>query len=386
MKRNRIIYVSLWVLSLVGISFFGGTVSYGFFTLLTLLPLVSFFYLLLVYFLFHIYQRIDVRVLTVNQPVTFHFTLANEYFLTFAGVRVRFYSDFSAVSGLDDETEYELLPKTEIKKETVLVCRYRGEYEVGIRQVETTDYFGLIRFSYRLPEKLRVLVKPQFVVLDNMRHIDINQVMRETKKNTSMPDALARPYVPGDDIRQIHWGLSAKCGEWMTREKIEEEKQGIGIVLETKRCSNDPKVFLPVENKMLELVLAIAYFLAGKGVMTCEYHYNGTLCENRAERLQQLDGFYEAISAIEFRADNTQQRLFPALAEHRGVFGLQAVFFVVCEWGEGLRQTIGELAERNVYVIVYLVGAKKEKQELSMDLRRGQLVFVDPDADIREVL
>ena len=54
MKRNRLIFLILWILSLVGISFFGGPVSYGFFTVFTLIPVICLFYLVLVYFFFHI--------------------------------------------------------------------------------------------------------------------------------------------------------------------------------------------------------------------------------------------------------------------------------------------------------------------------------------------
>ena len=45
MKRNRILFLIAWIASVVGISFFGGPVSYGFFALLTLLPLISLLYL-----------------------------------------------------------------------------------------------------------------------------------------------------------------------------------------------------------------------------------------------------------------------------------------------------------------------------------------------------
>ena len=43
MRRSRIIWFCLWVLSVVGISLKGGTVTYGFFTLLTLAPFLSLF-------------------------------------------------------------------------------------------------------------------------------------------------------------------------------------------------------------------------------------------------------------------------------------------------------------------------------------------------------
>ena len=54
MRRNRIIWLCLWVLSIVGISIKGGAVTYGLFALLTLIPVISVLYLLTVYILFHI--------------------------------------------------------------------------------------------------------------------------------------------------------------------------------------------------------------------------------------------------------------------------------------------------------------------------------------------
>lgn len=386
MKRNRLIFAGLWILSLIGISFFGGSVSYGFFTMLTLLPLISLAYLGCVYFFFHIYQSIESRTLTVNNTTPFGFTLSNEYFLTFAGVRVQYFSDFSAITGMEEETEYELLPKTEIRKETVLVCKYRGEYEVGIKKVEITDYFRLLRFSYRLPETMRVLVKPQLVMLDGMRSIDFNQMMLETKKNATSPDVLARNYVMGDDIRQIHWALSAKSGELMTREKIGEEKQGIGIVLDTKRYSDDPAVFLPLENKMLEATLAIAYFLAKKGVLTREYHYGSGICENRAERLQMFDAFYENVSKVAFEQGNTQKKLVEGLTERRELFNCQAVFLVLHEMDDSIRMLMERLTEQEVAVIVYLVGADAAVASAFEGTPRIKIVSVAAEEDLREVM
>ena len=78
MKRNRIIWFCLWVLSVVGISLKGGVVTYGFFALLTLVPLLSLVYLLAVYWLFHIYQELEQRFVSVNEPVRYRFALVNE--------------------------------------------------------------------------------------------------------------------------------------------------------------------------------------------------------------------------------------------------------------------------------------------------------------------
>ena len=101
MKRNRRILLVLWILSLIGISFYGGAVSYGIFFLLTFLPVVSLLYILAVIALFKIYQNLEGNSVVCKEPAVFHFILQNESPLLFAGVRPVFYSSFSAISGLD---------------------------------------------------------------------------------------------------------------------------------------------------------------------------------------------------------------------------------------------------------------------------------------------
>ena len=204
MKRNRIIWACLWVLSLVGISLRGGVVTYGFFIALTLVPVVSALYLMAVYKLFHIYQEPEQRFITVNEPVNYKFALVNEYPLQFVGIRVRFFSTFSTITDLNDETEYELRPKSRIEKETRLICRYRGEYDVGIKEIEIQDFFRLFRIRYRNRECIHAFVKPQLINTDTLGEIELSDAVRESVQSRSELDILSREYVPGDDRRFIN--------------------------------------------------------------------------------------------------------------------------------------------------------------------------------------
>ncbi|MBQ5484731.1 MAG: hypothetical protein IIT72_04520, partial [Lachnospiraceae bacterium] len=63
--RNRIIFIGLWGASILSITFYGGVISYGLFGMLTLLPLVSFGYVLYVLYSFKIYQEMGYRWIQV---------------------------------------------------------------------------------------------------------------------------------------------------------------------------------------------------------------------------------------------------------------------------------------------------------------------------------
>ena len=94
MKLRRCLYAALWILSLVGISFYGGAVSYGFFFMLTLVPVVSAIYLIAVYFGFRIYQEVESRDMVCNEPMSYYYVLENGSFFGLSGVSVRMFPAF----------------------------------------------------------------------------------------------------------------------------------------------------------------------------------------------------------------------------------------------------------------------------------------------------
>ena len=109
MLRNRLIALALFILSVIAISFYGGPVTYGFFFLTVLIPAISAAYCFLVYLRYRIYQVIVTKNVVVGSPTDYYFTLQNEDFYSFSGIKVEFFSDFSTINELDENNEYELM-------------------------------------------------------------------------------------------------------------------------------------------------------------------------------------------------------------------------------------------------------------------------------------
>lgn len=386
MRRNRIIWFVLWILSLVGISFFGGPVSYGFFTLLTLLPVTAILYLICVYFCFHIYQELDTNRLVAGQAVPFYFTLKNEFFFDYAGIRVKFFSSFSSISGLDDEIVYELLPNTGITLQTSLVCRYRGEYEVGIKSVEMQDFFRLFVISFHNPETLRVGVKPRLVYLDELKSIENSPVaIRNSSFNDTEPDVLVRKYEPGDDIRQMHWTSSARSRQLMIRKRIGEEQQEIAILMGTKR-NGLPGEYLPVENMMLEIVLALGLYFAGRNISVLFFSYQGILTEKKMTGMEQFEELYDSLAKTEFREEYTDEIFLSETIAQQHVFGCRTVFLILHEWTEMAAKTVQILNENNIYVVICLVTDELPDDISSEQFPGAVVIRIKTDADLKEVL
>lgn len=387
MLISRIVWVILFILSLVGITMYGGPISYGFFALMIMVPFISVIYLLCVYFCFKIYQSKDVVRPVVGEAVPFHFRLMDEFFFAFAGIRVKFFTSFSSIEGLDDEAEYELIPGHGVNLDTKLVCKYRGNYEVGIKTVEVQDFFRLFRFSYHNPETMRVDVMPQVVRLDGIKSLDQVSVLQNNNNQNVFPDVLVREYMSGDDIRQINWKVSSHVGKLMVRKQIDEEKQGIGIIIDSRRYSDDQKDYLPIENKMLEAAIAISLYFVDKQTPVATFVGSEDVRRVNVNRLQDFDDYYEAISNVNFsKLQPGGKNMFDSLMNESGLYECKMVFFITKKLSDDVTGLCKTLRTNNVYVQICLINNDDDEESLYIQNNQENLIHMNGESDLAEVL
>ncbi|MCR5651540.1 MAG: DUF58 domain-containing protein [Lachnospiraceae bacterium] len=355
MKRNRIILAVLWLASLLAISFYGGPVSYGIFAFFTMIPLMSLLYIVFVMFRFRIYQEIDGRNLKANNPSDLYFTLQNESPLAFSSVRVLFYSTFSTISGLSDKTEYELLPGKGIKKNTGIVCHYRGEYEVGIKKVVITDFLRLFSITYNNREPYTVTVKPDIVHLETLKDVeDLTSIVDNRNARKIEPDVLSRQYMTGDDVRFINWKQSAAKGELMMRDTVGTGQQGIAVIMDPKRYGTKKEEYLPPENRMLEILIALTLYFCNKNIPVNVIHTPDQHNKNIVEK-RNFEAFYQGLSDYSFKSENDPAVLFDQVMRRGDIFEQKYVFLILRNWDEKTLELVERLSRRSIPAAVYLV-------------------------------
>lgn len=384
MKIRRRILFGLWLLSLLTISFYGGAVSYGFFFGVTLVPVVAGIYLVLVYFRFKIYQKVERRNIVCGQPVPYLFVLQNDDYFAFTSVGVRLFSSFSYVEELPDGIEYELLPGDRFTYETKLVCRYRGEYEVGVKKIVVTDFLHLFQVSYKVPETIKALVFPKIVRVNELQCIaDIMALLqREKYKDQTEPDITVRDYVPGDALKQMHWKAVAREQKLKVRNRAGEEKAGITILCDTKRYARDNRVYLPLENKMLEVLLAIGIFFAERGMAYDVCYGQGGMVRSHVRGIQDFDAFYQQVSGIGFREEEAVEEICrQAMAE--GIWqNSRVVFLVLHVWEDAVWKMTEKMAAGGVAVVVCLVTDDNVEAYKKYGSVRERIVVIPVEAEL----
>ncbi len=294
----------IWILSLIGVSFYGGTVSYSLFIMFTAIPIVSFLYLIYVFFTYRIYQEIGTRNLYANKSIPYYITLQNEFPVLFCSIRLSLYSSFSGIEGLNDDEEYELPPGEGIRLETRLICRYRGEYEVGVKRITLTDPLRLIRISFNNPEPLRVIVKPE-IIHDPLSQEGISSDTLPVISDTpDMPDVIVRDYSPGDTLSRINWKISARMDTLLVRRDTGEGKNGMILIPDTCRYTDDIYEYIPSENEIIRsiLTLTLYYLRQNEPVYLLALQKNG-LMYITVNSQNEFTYYYDKVSEMTFDKD-----------------------------------------------------------------------------------
>lgn len=388
MRKRKWIWLFLWILSLVGISFYGGAVSYGLFWGLLMVPVVSFAYLLYVYLRFRIYQEIECRQVVCGQPTPYYFVLRNEDRLGFASIQVRMFPDFSYVENIAEEVEYELLPGDEVLYRSRIICKYRGEYEVGVKEVILTDFFGIFRFRYPVPGAIRAIVKPRLVsVLGVSALADVVvDLERESYRAQNEPDVVVRGYVPGDSLKKIHWKNVARTGKLCVRKDTGTEKQGILIAFDTCRYSQEMPKYLPLESKMLECLLALTFVWAEKNtpVSVC-YRQNGM---QRVDivGIRDFEEFYMRTADMTFQKQENPKALLEWVVSEGVIWDVKVLVCVFHEWNDAMMELTEHVVVSGTNVIAYIVTDDNLEDYVKYNTDRQKVIPVSVTADLEGVL
>jgi len=110
----------------------------------------------------------------------------------------------------------------------VLHALRRGVYEVGPARLSAMDALGLHDFQQAVPELTELVVYPRIVPLPDLwpqGPAERSITRRALRRPGGIDPRGTREYVPGDDLRNIHWKASAHHGKLTVVER--EQSQGL---------------------------------------------------------------------------------------------------------------------------------------------------------------
>jgi uncharacterized protein (DUF58 family) len=310
MTRNRIILVVLWVAAGIFASFYGGSIPYALFYMVLLVPVISFLYTLYVFVRFKLFQEISERTLVKGEATDYSFRLANEDFISYQQIQVRFFTGMSTIPDVSEAESYCLQPGEIKKVDARLACNYRGSYAVGVQSILIGDLFNLFHFRYPILTKLQVVVLPRIVRLEHFGIIpldsDSKRSMFSVTPRTDELDIEVRKYDRGDSLRQIHWKNTARRGEFMSRKFGEELRLGVVLCMDlTPTGEKEMLARAELEDRVIESTISIAEYCL-RTATPCSVHYcdGAQIKQMRLNSRADFDLFYHECGQLSFKAES----------------------------------------------------------------------------------
>ena len=148
-----------------------------------------------------------------------------------------------------------------IKPGSALPTDHCGAYRIQCRHLWAADYMGLIRLPVRLGEDRLILVRPAAILPEQLPDISryLCSITRPKAGGGYAENHELRQYRPGDNLRQIHWKLSAKTGDLIVREPMEAQQDMVHVTME---LSGVPEVL----DRKLGHLLGMSIYLAENNI------------------------------------------------------------------------------------------------------------------------
>lgn len=385
MKIKRLILLLLWILSLVGISYFGGSVSYVFFFTITLYPIVSLIFLLICIQGIKVHQNLSNRTSVCGEKTDYSFVLQNDTVISFPCVEVKYFPDNYTIENVSTQTGYELLPKEKIEYTTSLTCKYRGEYPVGMRSLLISDPLGIFRLNYKLPSTLKAIVLPRVTTVDELKSLEnIPLITGQSSSNINdIVDTTTREYIPGDDIKFLHHKVTAKTGSLMMRQLCDERKSQISIYCDKVRLSQNPNDYLPAENKLLEILLSVCSFFSYKSKKISICHNFPT---ESISSVREFDTFYQSVASYYFTSSFDELSARKDFIDSCIENDIKIAVFVVQVLDTATILASEKLVNLGIYSIFYVVDQSPNTNifQYQNDLR--QIIAISPNDDLKALL
>jgi uncharacterized protein (DUF58 family) len=124
----------------------------------------------------------------------------------------------------------------------------RGRFEVGPLRATSTDPFGLVTLTRRVLGTEEVIVYPRvydIVAPPEIGGLDVDRDHPRVRARVepSGDFMTLRDYIPGDDLRHVHWRSTARRGHLMMRVNETRHRAPVLVVLDVRPAAHDRASF-----------------------------------------------------------------------------------------------------------------------------------------------
>jgi len=217
--------------------------------------------------------------------------------VTFFGSQTIFSRQFETIN-------LSLLPRSDRIFTFELFCKYSGNYDIGVERIEIEDFLGIFKFVYKVPFPISLTVYPRVIILERFRlKTDFTSESFSALQNKfedigALQDV--RKYVYGDNLKKVHWKLTAKLNEIMIKRFQSTTESSAIIIPDLKRNNFTIEQNTIVQDKIIESTISVVHYCLHKWMPVNLVCYSNEVRDITASNPLHFQDIYSYISEIHF--------------------------------------------------------------------------------------
>lgn len=336
MLKNWVIYYVCLLATLVFALLFPGRTSSAFFYTLLALPVVSLASVLLMLAGFQYEQSLERTTAVKGDSVAYRLTLRNKNLMTLHSLRANFRGNHAIYANEFRDRAISVPPFSAVSVDIPIPCKYRGAYDVGLRQIRLSDYLGLFSFKQDVAQLGTVTVYPRILPVSGFPAMagDADDMGSQSAKGQQSAESISdiRKYSNGDRLRSIHWKLSAKKEELMVKNFEQATGSAAELVIDGSRITGSAEDMAELSDRLVECAVSLAWHFVTRSIPVTVW-----LCAKRMEshpvrNANEFDGIYQKLSEANFEGG----QLLPELVQELHLGGRKTVIAIATGFHDGI--------------------------------------------------
>ncbi len=384
MRCRRLLCLAALAGSAVLIAWRGGAASYLLFWTALLVPLSALAYRRIIASRLRTSLSLSQATVLRGESVSCTLTLTNASMLPILDIRLRLTAGAVRCADAAVEQRCWLLPGETKLLTFRMDALHCGEAAAGAEELCARDVFGLTERRFRQVRALRVLPRTlhiQDLVIAPPQQLERQRTARSYFGET-MPDGQLKPYLPGEDVRRIHWKASALQGRPILRNTVPAPRVEVVLLPDGRAALPAGEARFLAADSVIEGTLAIADHFLRRGIVSRVLVDGDRAVDVAAPADQQR--LYDLCAGDFFTGTDRPDRMLALdLASQRG-----GRSYVILTWelDEAFIRRCGVCLDAGAQVAVVCAGGGEAARTLAGADRRIAFYQVTEQRDILTVL
>ncbi len=304
MTKRNIVYILITLTFLISALYSGEKILYVIAYVLLMLPIISVTLLFVTVLRYKYFENIEDAKVQRGQRFLYALNVSNEDIFIYPYIKAVFYKGDMMLGDAFDDCLFYLWPGKSYSLQKEVYCNHIGVYDVGVKSFEFRDFFGFFNLSTSfMHDKKQIKVYPRIIPLQKFNLLctaykDSSQSSVENGMEDRTEITEVKKYASGESLKNIHWKLSAKRNELMTKKFNSSQNRNVYVYCDMNIKHQEE--FLDVRDMIIESCIAVLNNCLARGIPATLFLNNSQMKTIPINNRKSFEAVYEMFFKMPF--------------------------------------------------------------------------------------